>query len=183
MQKEYKSGSTIFLEVHQVTDVERVGEIIFTLTGAETVQKNYPEEVIYADEVFFIPLTQENTGALAGPDGHPVKIEGQINYKDKSVGKTTTGVLYFSSTLATAIVEGNTPSPYQLQDVKLEVLGGVVIASVSLEEIEQAKNEIREAAAEAVAQAGQELDRKYEAALGGCSFSVENGRVAVEVEV
>lgn len=178
-----KSGETYLLLVKQDTDVEIVNSLIFTLSGSQTVTKRYPEDVTHNDGQFFIPLTQEETIALSGKYGHMVRIECQINYKDLSVGKTSIQSTYFESTLATEIIENNSPSAYPLKEVTLDVVGGVIIASVSLQEIEDAKEEIKASALQSVHEAEAELDRKYAEDFGGCKFSYVNGRVVVEVEV
>lgn len=179
----YIAGSTFFLVVKREEDVRRIDEIIFTLTGKQKLTMSYPDNVTYSDGRFYIPLTQEDTEALAGKDGSMITIEGQINYKDLSVRKTTKEVVYFEKTLATKLVPGNKPSPYPMKDIELKVEGGFIIASVSMDQIDDAKNEIREAAAAAVEQAKEELDDKYAADLGGCQFGTDEGGIYVKVEV
>lgn len=179
----YKSGSTFFLVVNQEIDVNMIDEIIFTIKGAQTLTMRYPEDVTYADGRFFIPLTQERTAELAGSNGSLIQIEGQVNYKDKSVWKTSKDSVFFESTLATEFVEGNTPSAYPMKEVNLKIEGGIIIAEVSLKEIELAKEEIEAAAVAAVEKAKEELDDKYAADLGGCQFGTDEGGIYVKVEV
>lgn len=75
--------------------------------------------------------------ALAKEDGvtngRKVFIEGQFNFKDKSVLKSEIKSFFISSTLATEIVEGNTPTQYDIADIKFTVDGDIIVAQVDVE--------------------------------------------------
>lgn len=89
------------------------------------------------DGTFLIPLTQEETIKLATDKGHTVLVEGQFNLADRSVAKSETVKTYISSTLATELVDGNTPSAYQLDEVQISIMDGIIIAHVNVEEVDR----------------------------------------------
>ena len=140
-----KSGANFILPIKCNVDVSRVSKAIFTLRGNAELAMEYPEVVTFADGYFFIPLTQENTYALAGNGGKNVLLEGQINFDDLSVIKTKIVNFYIYETLATVYVDGNTPSAYSLNEVELSVKDGIIIAHVDVKEVDDAVEKANEA--------------------------------------
>lgn len=120
-----KSGANYVILANLDIDVSKVDKIIFTLRGEKnTLTKFYPDDVTITDKVCSILLYQEDTQALEGT----VLIEAQINYSDGAVSKTDIARLYVQQSLATELVEGNTPTGKDIRDVTFEVVGGVVVA-------------------------------------------------------
>lgn len=137
-QHTLKSGSTILLVFDWELDIEIVESAIFTLVGAEKLQLRYPEVINYKDGYFLIPLTQEQTLLLAPEEeGARISCEAQVNFLNKSVAKSECVSFYFSPSLATEIVDGNTPSLYDLSKVHLKLVDGVLIASVDVDGLEE----------------------------------------------
>lgn len=104
-----KQGETAFLKCPLINlDIGAVNEVIFTMKDlyGNIVTLAYPNEVAYVEDAFLLPLNQEDTLALKGK----VRVEAQINYKDLSVKKSNIENINIGDTLATEIVEGNTPS-------------------------------------------------------------------------
>lgn len=153
-------GTTTILFVGADVDVAHIDNAIFTLRGKNTIQKRFPEKISYSDGHFNIPLTQEDTIELG--TGR-VFIQGQINYTNKSVGKTEKSYFEMKSTLATDIVDGNTPDIGQgMSDIKLSMDGNVIIANVggelSPEQIQQSLDSyLAQHPIEGVTQASMEL--------------------------
>lgn len=138
-----KSGATYFIPVRSDLDVTAVDKVIFTIKGAATIKKEYPGDVTVSNGIFMIPLTQEDTKALA-PSGRDILIEGQVNFKDKSVGKTGINRLHTSGTLATELVEGNYPTGYNMEEVKMDFMDGVIVAHVEVEEVNKIVDDLHE---------------------------------------
>lgn len=132
-----KSGETSILIVGcAIDDISLVDRVIFTIKGAEIVTKSYPGQVTYSEGNFAIPLTQEDTIALSDDKSQYCNIEGQINFKDKSVVKTKTEGFTIKGSLATELVEGNTPSAEPLNIITLKIENSVVIAKVDVDDID-----------------------------------------------
>lgn len=125
-----KVGANTILLVAMDIDISTVDSVVWTLSrlSDKQVVKRFPDDVSFKDGYFNIPLYQEDTLAL----GYGmVDFEGQINYKDKAVSKTTLTRVFFDRTLNTEVVEGNTPSAkHDIKDVHVTIADGVVIAKV-----------------------------------------------------
>lgn len=122
-----KSGANYVILANLDVDTSKVDKIIFTLRGEKnTLTKTYPTDVTEANKVFSILLYQADTQALEGT----VLIEAQINFSDGAVSKTEISRLYVQQSLATELVEGNTPTGTDVRDVTFEVIGGVVIGKI-----------------------------------------------------
>ena len=160
-----KSGATFLIGIaSDIDDIKKVESVIFTIRGKEELQKNYPEDVAF-DEYhnFLIPLTQEETTELAGQYGHKVLVEGQVNFVDKSVNKTETVDFFISGTLATEIIEGNTPSAYPITEVSLRFMDGIVVADLNPDAFDE---KIEQKVEELTADMQAEIDSKVEKVEG-----------------
>lgn len=126
-----KSGATYFVLFQFDGNMELIDEMIFTLAGINTVNKKYPGEVSYNDGVLALPLTQEDTYKLAGTIGCYVKVEAQINFKNKSVSKKSFKQISIDATLATDFVPDNFPAEGNLLDtIHFDISGDVIVAHV-----------------------------------------------------
>lgn len=132
-----KQGATYLLAIKLDANLEDIAEVIFTLQGDSAVQKRYPYDVSQKDGLFSIPLTQEDTMLLCKTYSRKIEIEAQINYTNLSVSKTSITEIFLRRSLATEIVDGNTPAGISATEVSLEVVGGVLVATVSPEYIKQ----------------------------------------------
>lgn len=108
-----------------ISDFSVIDTIIFTFKGRGVVTKTYPKDITYQSGKFFIPLRQQDTISLQGN----FDIQAQINYKNKSVAKTSVGSGEINSTLATKIIDGNMPSGNEA-NITLTIEGNVIIASI-----------------------------------------------------
>lgn len=122
-----KAGETRFLKfkIENLPKLDIIQNIIFTIKGKVTMTKSYPSEVEYADGVFLIPFTQEDTMSMVGI----YEAEAQINLNNRSVIKSDIGKGYISDTLATQIIGGSSPSE-DIDDVVINLVvdGEVVYA-------------------------------------------------------
>lgn len=127
-----KVGETkIILVDCEEVNIDLVDKAIFTIKGADSVTKTYPgDDVSFSDGKFLINLFQEDTLKLSSGSRVYCEIEGQIVYKDRSVAKTNTELFALDRTLATELIDGNKPSATDIQHVKLEIVGDVIIAKV-----------------------------------------------------
>lgn len=138
-----KCGETGVVIIEHDIDTNIVDDIIFTLSSnAGRVNKHLSREEIVLKPNFkiVIPLTQEDTLLLGKPkDNVIVRVEGQINFKNKTVAKTDTEQFTLYSTLATDIVSGNNGAETQWNDVSIRVHSGVIEAAVNVsdEQIEE----------------------------------------------
>lgn len=138
-----KCGETGVVIIEHDIDTNIVDDIIFTLSSnAGRVNKHLSREEIVLKPNFkiVIPLTQEDTLLLGKPkDNVIVRVEGQINFKNKTVAKTDTEQFTLYSTLATDIVSGNNGAETQWNDVSIRVHSGVIEATVNVsdEQIEE----------------------------------------------
>lgn len=75
----------------QVLTPDNVSRIEFTFGK---IVKHYPEEVVYEDDRFILPLSQEDTFKLGGL----MKYQARIQFKDGSVKGTPVckGMVYIS---------------------------------------------------------------------------------------
>lgn len=133
-----KSGETALIAFRvKNIDIASVDAVIFTLKGASFITKNYPsDDVTYSDGRFVVALYQEDTIALG--NGKRVLVEAQINSGDKSVIKSKYVVIDDKSTIATQILDGNTPTAYRLADIDLEFDSQFVVATIDEETVDEA---------------------------------------------
>ena len=110
-----KAGSTYNLLVK--LDIARpFYEVIFTLkSDADKQLQKTKTADDYIEGTFLISLTQQETELLKGT----VMIEAQINYTDKSVDKSMISYKVISPTLATKVIEGNTPTESIMEDIDI----------------------------------------------------------------
>lgn len=122
-----KQGATYFVvcTLKEVTDLTKLDKIIFTFEGTDKkqVQKVYPTDVKYDNGSFLIPLHQDDTLTLKGL----VKLEAQINFKDKSVAKSEIANTFVGNTLATEKLDGNTPNTDSTKEIGLSIDGTISI--------------------------------------------------------
>ena len=112
-------------------DVTTVDKVIFTFSGIEKVEKEYPSEyVTFADGRFFVGLTQQDTIMISRNKRVKVSAEGQICYKNGAVGKTDIVTFMMDETLNTSIIAGNTPSD-NVRDIEFHFDGTVLVAGES----------------------------------------------------
>ncbi len=121
-----KAGETALLLVEVgIENISLVESIIFTFINEKKrmVQKRYPDEVRYIEGKFQIPLSQQDTENLRGH----FSLEAQINFNNLSVVKSDIYEGFASSTLATTLIDNNTPDG-QEEEVNLSVDSIVVYA-------------------------------------------------------
>lgn len=130
-----KAGSTFILLVNLDVEMSYVDSIIFTVAcGSKKITKDkYTYDL--NKKQFRIPFTQEETVYLEGR----CFVEAQINFKDKSVAKSSIKTFFVGETLDTKIIEGNEAAE-EGTEVSLEVDGAVVYVNggISDEQIAQA---------------------------------------------
>lgn len=114
-------------------DLSLVDKIIFTFQGVGTVKKNYPSKnVSYDNGKFFVGLNQEDTIILAKELKIKISAEAQINFKNGSVVKSSTISFMLDKTLATEVLDGNTPS-MDVESLELRYEDGVLVAGSAVE--------------------------------------------------
>lgn len=114
-------------------DLELINKAVFTFQGYGKVQKTYPSDnVSYDHGKFFIGLNQQDTMILASDLKIMVSAEAQINYKSGAVVKTNTISFLLEKTLATEIVEGNTPSQ-NVAALELHYQNGQIVIGSTVE--------------------------------------------------
>lgn len=135
-----KVGSNCIIFANMRINEDEIESVIFTFKGRVFVTKVYPDNVTYNEGVFAIPLRQEETIHLLGD----VPVEAQINYKTGAVQKSDIQEVHFDESIATEIIEGNTPSEVDIQEISFEIIGDVVIAKIgpTWEEVERLDNKI-----------------------------------------
>lgn len=118
-----KQGTTQALAIELDIDLALAETIIFTIKGKNDktseilLQKAFPQNTIVIDKKIYINFTQKETELFPSF----IFIEGQINFKDKSVGKTNTIRKFVDSTLFTGYIEGNTPNVETSELISLSV--------------------------------------------------------------
>lgn len=121
-----KIGSTYSILLSLDVDVSKVSSIVFTLSNLHNITKVFPVDVsVDTDGKYVINLSQHETLLLGTGRS---KIEAQINFRNKSVIKSTIGDFVLDNSLATAIVEGNRPDGTVVDDINLLIDGIVVYA-------------------------------------------------------
>ena len=107
-------------------DVSLVDDVIFYLqTETKTIEKVYKDgsDVTFDDteKQFIVPLYQQDTMDLSKGEPCLCKFEAQVNYADKSVGKSKIITIKLEPSLGNTIIVGNKPSETQrtVLDMKL----------------------------------------------------------------
>ena len=109
-------------------ELSAVQEVIFTFADENKkmlLQKRYPGDVQELEGKLYIPLDQDDTLMLCGN----FFLEGQVNFVDKSVSKTKTFKRHMDNTLATEIVEGNTPNANGLKMIDADISDGIIFVN------------------------------------------------------
>ena len=140
-----KAGATynLMIKVPDVTDssMDIISKIIFTLqnNAGNQIQKVYPDEVTLMQDIFIVPLSQDDTETLVGM----VKLEAQINYANNAVQKSYLKTFSISETLATEKVEGGKPDSVHNLELLLKIIGSdTLVVDINPELAEQLITEI-----------------------------------------
>jgi orotidine-5'-phosphate decarboxylase len=140
-----KAGATynLMVKVPDITDssMDIIDKIIFTLqtNSGNMVQKVYPEAVTLMQDIFIIPLSQQDTETLEGL----VKLEAQINYSNKAVQKSYLKTFTISETLATEKVDDDKPDSVHNLELLLKIIGSdTLVVDINPELAEQLITEI-----------------------------------------
>lgn len=102
----FKQGTTPILLINLGVEIGEVAKIIFTfrqksdMVSIPMIQKVYPGEIQYEQEIFMIPFTQEETQLFS----KVFYVEAQINYTNGNVDKTEITPLKMSDTLFTEVI-------------------------------------------------------------------------------
>ena len=99
-------------------DVSLVDSVIFYLqTNIKVIEKIYKDgsDIIFDDtnKQFVVPLYQQDTMDLSNGEPCLCKFMAQVNYADKSVGKSKILTLKLESSLGNTIIVGNKPNENQ----------------------------------------------------------------------
>ena len=115
-----KIGQTakLVVKTSDTFDVSLVDTIDFVLeTDDDSIHKTYSTDGVVEykaeDKEFLIPLSQSDTIDLSQNKPCLVRLEGQINYADKSVAKTKIVNIKLDYTLHTKIIADAEPSDNQ----------------------------------------------------------------------
>ena len=115
-----KIGQTakLVVKTSDTFDVSLVDTIDFVLeTDEDSIHKAYSTDGVVEykaeDKEFLIPLSQSDTIDLSQNKPCLVRLEGQINYADKSVAKTKIVNIKLDYTLHTKIIADAEPSDNQ----------------------------------------------------------------------
>ena len=113
-----KIGQTakLVVKTSDAFDVSLVDTIDFVLeTENQSLVKKYETNgvVEFVDGEFLIPLSQLDTINLSQNEPCFMKLEAQINYKDKSVGKSKIVSIKLDYTLNTTIIQDSEPNNNQ----------------------------------------------------------------------
>ena len=140
-----KAGATynLMVKVPDITDssMDIIDKIIFTLqtNSGNMVQKVYPQAVTLMQDIFIIPLSQQDTETLEGL----VKLEAQINYSNKAVQKSYLKTFTISETLATEKVDDDKPDSVHNLELLLKIIGSdTLVVDINPELAEQLITEI-----------------------------------------
>ena len=108
-------------------DMTTVNKLIFTFRGVEKIEKEYPSEYVnYADNRFYVGLTQEDTVILSRNRRVKVQAEAQICYTNGAVAKSEIISFVLGDTLNTTIIPGNSPSDF-VDDIEFHYENGIII--------------------------------------------------------
>ena len=112
-------------------DITTVDKVIFTFSGIEKVEKEYPSEyVTFSEGRFFVGLTQQDTILISRNKRVKVSAEGQICYKNGAVSKTDIVTFMMEDSLNTTIIPGNSPSD-NVSDIEFHFDGSVLLVGES----------------------------------------------------
>lgn len=125
-----KIGSTVNLIVQCDSgfDITSVDSIIFTLqTNFKSISKEYKADgsgIVNFDSenyYFVIPVYQKDTIELSNGEAMLCQVEGQINYTDNSVKKTSIDAVRMVATLSTSLITDNAPSDNQKELLNITI--------------------------------------------------------------
>lgn len=125
------AGTTQALLINLGVDLSTVDKVIFTFANHNrdiVMQKVYPGDAQISDGKLYVPLTQADTLCLTGT----YNLEMQVNLKGGVVSKTATYQRTISKTLATEIVDGNTPTADTVDVIDANISDGIVIVGNGL---------------------------------------------------
>ena len=107
-------------------NVSLVDSVVFYLqTDIKTIEKTYKDgsDITFDDtnKEFIVPLYQQDTMDLTKSEPCLCKFEAQVNYADKSVGKSKIITIKLEPSLGNTIIVDNKPSETQrtVLDMKL----------------------------------------------------------------
>lgn len=181
-----KRGETACLKVDLDISLDLVAKIIFALnnenteTDVPTLKKEYPSATTVVDGIIYIPLNQAETMLF----GKVVRLEGQIEFKDKSVVKTDIVTFSFADTIYTEVVSGNTPNVGQPNCIPMTIDGATYI-NISLDTMKSNLERSETAANLAVssaskAQSSQALSEKYKNWAADSSNSAYSSEITAQ---
>ena len=107
------SGTTAWSRFSVSVDLALVSGIVFTYAsrgGDILLQKRYPDDTEYRNDMIWLPLSQEDTVKLRSR-GEQCYVELQFNFKSGAVGKSAIFPICVAETLYTEFVDGNAPDP------------------------------------------------------------------------
>ena len=108
-------------------DINSVDKVIFTFSGIEKLQKEYPSEYVsFSNGRFLVGLTQQDTIMLSHSRKVKISVEAQLCYKNGAVTKSDIITFTLDETLGTSIVPGNSPSD-SVNDLELHYENGILI--------------------------------------------------------
>jgi hypothetical protein len=107
------SGTTAWSRFSVSVDLALVAGIVFTYAsrgGDILLQRRYPDDTEYRNDMIWLPLSQEDTVKLRSR-GEQCYVELQFNFKTGAVGKSAIFPICVAETLFTEFVDGNAPDP------------------------------------------------------------------------
>lgn len=107
------SGTTAWSRFSVSVDLALVAGIVFTYAsrgGDILLQRRYPDDTEYRNDMIWLPLSQEDTVKLRSR-GEQCYVELQFNFKSGAVGKSAIFPICVAETLFTEFVDGNAPDP------------------------------------------------------------------------
>lgn len=107
------SGTTAWSRFSVSVDLALVASIVFTYAsrgGDILLQRRYPDDTEYRNDMIWLPLSQEDTVKLRSR-GEQCYVELQFNFKSGAVGKSAIFPICVAETLFTEFVDGNAPDP------------------------------------------------------------------------
>lgn len=125
------AGTTQALLINLGVDLSTVDKVIFSFANHNrdiVLRKVYPGDAQISDGKLYVPLTQADTLCLTGT----YNLEMQVNLKGGVVSKTATYQRTISKTLATEIVDGNTPTADTVDVIDANISDGIVIVGNGL---------------------------------------------------
>lgn len=127
--------ATIKIELDKIKNIDVIDTLEFRFSkkympkteGDIIFIKTYPNTAYFDvnTNTFNVPLTQEETKLLPTT----FYVEGQINFVDKSVGKTCIQKYIMPQTLGTTIIDGNVPNGDDEIEINISIDGDIVLNS------------------------------------------------------